>query len=162
MATTAAFPFILKHGSDTIDGLEITSTTETIHGLLRLDGEWLTLQWRRSRSTDVVGFEIRTDKELEPVREATVPISALAGATVRWRWLRWPPGRYLVLTAADLRAFDAIGGESGLRLDHPAELEIRVGRTARAAAAEFAGELSLAVAERALRSAEDRDQLPPR
>ncbi|HSJ64630.1 MAG TPA: hypothetical protein VK922_12120 [Gemmatimonadaceae bacterium] len=160
MSTPTAFPFVLKRGDDKIDGLEITSTTETIHGLLRVDGERLTLQWRRSRSTDVVGFEIRTDKELEPVREVSMPISALAGAAVRWRWLRWPPGRYLVLTAADLQAFEAIGGEAGLRLDHPAELEIRVRRREHSAAQEFAAELNLSVAERALTAAENRVRLP--
>jgi hypothetical protein len=154
MPNPLAFPFILKRGSDVIGGLEISSTTETIHGLLCLHDDRLTIQWRRSRSTEIVGFEIRTEKEHEPVRETSLPISALAGAVVRWRWHRWPPGRYLVLTAADLQAFAVIGGDSGLRLDHPAELEIRVRRADRAAAEEFAGELSLAVAERALRSAE--------
>ena len=159
MSSSVAFPFVLKRSSDTIDGLEITSTTETIHGLLRVDDDRLTLQWRVSRSTDIVGLEIRTDQEYEPVRQTTVPLSALAGAVVRWKWRWWRPGHHLILTAADLRAFDAISGDSGLKLDHPAELAIRVRRADRAAAEEFAGELTLAVAERALRSAESAERI---
>ena len=159
MPSSIAFPFVLKRGSDTIEGLEITSTVETIHGLLRVDDDRLTLQWRVSRSTDVVGFEIRTDQEFEPVRQTQVPLSALAGAVVRWKWRWWRPGHHLILTAADLRAFDSISGQSGLKLDHPAELAIRLRRSDRAAAEEFAGELSLALAERALRSAESADRL---
>ncbi len=91
MPSSIAFPFVLKRGSDTIEGLEITSTVETIHGLLRVDDDRLTLQWRVSRSTDVVGFEIRTDQEFEPVRQTQVPLSALAGAVVRRAESR--PGR---------------------------------------------------------------------
>lgn len=160
MPSSVAFPFVLKRGSDVIDGLEITSTVETIHGLLRLELGHLTVQWRVSRSTDVVGLEIRTDKELEPTRETSVPLSAIAGAVVRWKWRWWRPGFHMILTAADLAAFDVISGESGLKLDHPAELVIRVTRSNRAAADEFAGELNLAVAERELRSAESAERLP--
>jgi hypothetical protein len=135
--------------------LEITSTHETIHGLLRLDGDRLHIQWRIARSTDHVGMEIRTDKQVEPVREVVLPLSAVAGAAVRWRW-RWPPGPYLVLTAADLRAFEEVAGVAGLSLDHPAELELRLRGEDRAAGSEFVGELELALAERALAAAEGK------
>ena len=162
MPPSTAFPFVLRRSKDEIGIMEITSMSETIHGLLRLDEDRLVLQWRVSRSTDVVGFEIRTDKELEPVREVVVPLSALAGAVVRRKWNRWPPGRYLILTAADMRAFETVGGAAGLKLDHPAELAIRIRRPDRDAAEEFAGELSLAVAERALRAAESDQALPQR
>jgi hypothetical protein len=160
MPHSIAFPFVLRRSKDEIGIMEITSMSETIHGLLRLEEDLLVFQWRVSRSTDVVGFEIRTDKELEPVRQAALPLSALAGAVVRRRWNRWPPGRYLILTAADMRAFETIGGEAGLKLDHPAELAIRLRRADRDAAEEFAAELSLAVAERALRVAESARELP--
>ena len=154
MSPSLAFPFVLKRSKDEVGVFEITSMSEVIHGLLRLDEDRLVFQWRVSRSTDVVGFEIRTDEELEPVQHAVLPLGALAGAVVRWRWGRWPPGRYLILTAADLQAFETIGGEAGLKLKHPAELVLRVPRASRDAAEEFASELSLAVAERALRAAE--------
>jgi hypothetical protein len=158
--------------SHDVVGLEITSTKETVHGLLRLDGDELHIQWRVARSTDHVGREIRTDREVEPVREVTVPLSAVAGATVRRRW-RWPPVVYLVLTATDLRAFEEVAGAAGLSLDHPAELALRLRGGDRELGSEFVGELELALAERALAAAEgkgelhggtgvgDREALPP-
>jgi hypothetical protein len=158
MPHSAALPFFLRRGHDVI-GEEITSTRETVHGLLRLDGERLVIQWRVARATDRVGREIRTDREVEPVREVVVPLTGLAGATVRRRWWDWLKGPQLVLTAADLRAFEGVTGEAGLRMDHPAELVLRLRRADRVAAGEFAGELELALAEHALHAAEERGSL---
>jgi hypothetical protein len=154
MPHSAAIPFLLRRSHDVV-GFEITSTRETVHGLLRLDGDTLHVQWRVARSTERVGWQIRTDKEVEPVREVVIPLSAIAGATVRWRW-RWPPGPYLVLTAADLRAFEEVAGTAGLSLDHPAELALRLRREDRELGAEFVGELELALAERDLAAAEGK------
>jgi hypothetical protein len=159
MPHSAALPFVLHRKHDVV-GREITSTRETVHGLLRLDGDRVHVQWRVARSTDRVGMEIRTDREVEPVREAVIPLSAVAGASVRWRW-RWPPGPYLVLTAADLRAFEEVAGAAGLSLDHPAELALRLRGADRALGSEFAGELELALAERALAAAEGQPLLEP-
>ena len=153
MPHSAALPFVLHRSHDSVGIREITSTHETVHGLLRLDGDQIHVQWRVARSTDRVGMEIRTDREVEPVREVSVPLSAIAGAAVRWRW-KWPPGPYLVLTAADLRAFEEVAGAAGLSLDHPAELALRLRRADRPLGSEFAGDLELAVAERALAAAE--------
>jgi hypothetical protein len=61
---------------------------------------------------------------------------------------RWWDGDRLVLTAADLRAFEVVSGEAGLRLGHPAELVVKLRRRDRLAAEEFAAELALALAER--------------
>jgi hypothetical protein len=155
MTRTAALPFTLRRGHDVVGMTEITSTRETVHGLLYLDADRLVVQWRMARATDRVGNEIRTDHELGPVREVIVPLAGVASAEVRRFWLRWPPGPYIVLTAADLRAFEEIAGEGGLRMAHPAELVLHVRRADRLAAREFAGELELAVAERALQSASE-------
>jgi hypothetical protein len=157
----AALPFTFRRSSDAIakHGMEIVSTAETVHGLLLFGGSGLTVQWRRMRSREVVGSEIRTDREIDAVREAHVPLHSLAGATVRWLWWRWPPGRYLVLTAADLRAFEEVAGAAGLQLDHPAELALPVGRGELQAAREFAGEIELMAADRAIREAEGQGRL---
>ena len=157
MSRSAALPFILKRSHDVV-GLEITSTTETVHGLMRLDGDRVHVQWRVARETDHVGWQIRTDHEVEPVREAVIPLSSIAGATVRWRW-GWPPGPCIVLTAADLRAFEEVAGAAGLSLEHPAELTLRLRRADRELGNEFAGELELALAERALAAAEGKPLL---
>jgi hypothetical protein len=84
----------------------------------------------------------------------------VAGATVRRRW--WlPRNPQFVLRAADLRAFEEVAGEGGLRLDHPAELVLGLRRSDLLVAEEFAAELTLAVAERALAEEEDAEELPP-
>ena len=159
MSHSAALPFTLRRSEDVIGKNELTSTREIVHGLLRLDGERLLIQWRTSRATDRVGPEIRTDRELDPVREIVLPLSVLASAEVRRSWMQWPPGSRLVLTAADLRAFEHVAGESGLRLTHPAELVIPLRSAERMAALEFAGEVELALADRALRAAERPDRI---
>lgn len=157
MPHSAAVPFVIHRKHDVV-GFEITSTKETVHGLLRLDGDELHIQWRVARKTERVGWQIRTDTEVEPVREVTVPLSAVGGATVRRRW-RWPPVIYLVLTAADLRAFEEVAGAAGLSLDHPAELALRLRGADLELGHEFVGELELALAERALAAAEGKEQL---
>jgi len=154
MAHYGALPFTLRRSKDVVAGREFTSTRETVHGLLRLDGERVLIQWRTSRAIDRVGSEIRSDSEVEPVRELSLPLSALAGAEVRSSWLPWSR-LHVVLTGADLRAFENLAGMEGLQLKHPAQFEISVARESRFAALEFVGELELALADRALRAAEN-------
>ena len=153
MRHIAALPFFLRRSEDVIADGEITSTAETVHGLIRVEGDRLVLQWRVARETDRVGREIRTDRELDPVREVTVPLTGVAAAKVRASWWPWSGAR-LVVTAADLRAFEPVVGNGGLRLDHPAELVLRLRLRDRIAAQEFAAELELVLAEHALRAAE--------
>ena len=147
MTHSAALPFTLKRSQDVIGASEITSTTETVHGLLRLEGERLVIQWRLGRKTDRIGNEIRTDQEFEAVRQVVIPLDAVAGAAVRRRWWQLWSGPRLILTASDLQAFEEVAGEGGLRLAHPAELVLRLRRSDRLAAEEFSAELALAVAE---------------
>jgi hypothetical protein len=144
-----ALPFVLKRSNEVISGKAVTSTTERIHGLLRLEGERLVIQWRLARATDHVGPVIRTDHEYEAVREVSIPLAGLAGAAVRqrgWWWLGRSPE--IVLTALDLHAFEEVAGAAGFRLDHPAALVLPVPRAYRLTALEFAAELDLALAER--------------
>jgi len=151
----AAVPFHLVRGQDEFAASTVTSTKEVIHGLLRLEGERLVFQWRVARHTDHIGAAtMRSDEELEAVRELVVPLSGVAGAELRRRWwLPWSAPR-LVLRAADLRAFEEVAGEGGLRLDHPAELVLSLRRADRLAAEEFTAEVTLAVAELGLGSGE--------
>lgn len=164
MKHVLALPFTLNRKDQVVGTVprpanrprEVISTTERVHGLLLLDSEHLLIQWRVSRATQRVGQEIRTDREMEPVREVTIPLAALAGAKVETRLWR----RYLVLTGADLRAFEEVAGNAGIGLPHPAELLVKVRHRDTGAAREFAGELELALADRALRAAEAAPRLP--
>jgi hypothetical protein len=62
-------------------------------------------------------------------------------------WLRGPR---LVLSAADLGAFEVVAGPDGLKIDHPAQLTVRMRRRDRLIGEEFCAELALALAERSL------------
>lgn len=50
----------------------MTSTTEQVHGVLRLEVEALVIQWTTTRETQRVGAVIRTDRDVEPVRAARI------------------------------------------------------------------------------------------
>jgi hypothetical protein len=161
MPVSRALPFTLRRSEQEMQGMGYTSTKERVDGLLRLGEGTLSIQWRRARTIEEVGpVGIRTDREVEAVAEFTLPISSLAGASLRRSWFRWPPGVYLHLTAADLQGFEPVAGPRGLQLAHPAELVVRVATRDMGAAREFVAELDLALAERALKVAEGRDALP--
>lgn len=160
MGISSALPFKLRRSSDVISGGGITTTTETVHGLLRLDKEELVIQWRLARKTDHLGGEIRSDEELEAVREARIPLRSLSGAVVKNPWWPWPSALRFEITASDLVAFQEVAGQAGLRMAHPAQLALGVARRDRLAAQEFAADLTLMVAERALAAFSDRRSLP--
>lgn len=152
-----SLPFIIKRGSDVFSGEGMTSTVETVHGLLRPENDELKIHWRLVRKTEHMGSEMRSDQEVEPVREIVVSLSRVAGAIVRRRWwLDWATGPRLVLTASDLGAFEELAGHDGLSLDHPAEVVLRLRRSDALAGREFGAELALAKAEYDLAAAERR------
>lgn len=156
-----ALPFTLRRGHDAFTASTVTTTVETVHGLLVLEGDRLVVQWRRSVKTDHMGAAaIHSDEEVGAVRERVVPLAGVAGAEVRrHRWAPWT-APVLVLRAADLAAFDEIAGAEGLRLDHPAELILGLRRRDVLLAEEFSAELTLALAGRALGSGPERPTLP--
>lgn len=45
MSARAAVPFLLKRGEDVMTATSYESTRETIHGVVRLEGDRLVLQW---------------------------------------------------------------------------------------------------------------------
>jgi len=155
MTRPAALPFTLRRGSDVFHKGGILSVTETVHGLLRLEEDGLTVEWRVHRATDRYGAETRSDQEVEPVRRVALPLAALGGAEVRIPWWGFGRSARLVLTAATLEAFEALAGPAGLQLEHPARLELRLRREDRAQARMFVADLALATSEHALRLAGD-------
>lgn len=159
MSNSAALPFLLKRGNDVFSGSGMTTTRETVHGLLRLESDRLTIQWRVGRKTEHMGTTMRTDAEVEPVQETVVPLRSIAGAEVKRRWWDWVRGPRLVLTAADLTAFEGLAGNRGLSLDHPAELTLDLRRSDGLAAEEFSAELVLAIARLEL-DTQERAALP--
>lgn len=74
MSRFAVLPFTLRRSKHSFATGSMTTTTGMVHGLLRLEGDELTVQWRLARKTAYVGGEAQhTDEEYEAVREATIP-----------------------------------------------------------------------------------------
>lgn len=153
-ARVAALPFQVSGENQVIANGTVTTTEERRHGVLRLEGATLTVQWRVEREIQRVGVEIRTDTERDGMRSIPVRVDQLGDARVRtrgrWWWRRWE----LVLTARDLSAFDPLAGNDGFDFAHPAELVLPVRTADVELAREFASEVELAIAELALRAAE--------
>lgn len=139
----AALPFRLEGEEEVLGVSELTSTRETIEGLLRLDGDKLLIQWRLTVKTEHLG---ETDEELGDVNSVVLPLDRIAGAEVRHRWWELWLGPRLVMTANDMLAFEQIAGEEGFHLSHPAQLVLRLKRGDRLAAEEFVAEMSFATA----------------
>jgi hypothetical protein len=142
---TAALPFVVRHSHEVLGTREIRSTSDTIHGLIRLEADRLVVQWRLHRSTESIGMEIRTDEEVGEVQEVEIPLTGVAGAAVRSRWWQWRPR--LVLTATDLRIFEEVASQDALRTKHPGELVLQLRRGDRSAGHAFAADVTLAAAE---------------
>lgn len=153
MDRSPALPFTVRRKKDVINFFGITSTHETMRGLLRVEGDKVVLQWRTERKIDRVGWTLGTEREFDAVREVTLPVSVIADATVHSHWW-WPFRKYLVLTGVDLRAFETLLIDEALPIAHPAELVVRIDRGASANAREFATELRLVLADRAIQAAE--------
>lgn len=153
MSRIPALAFTVEHGTDVMDGTGVTSTVERVHGLLRIEGHRLIVQWRIRTTTDVMGDRITSEERVDDVREAEVPLEALASAVVRHPWPRWLRKPWLEITAADLRVFESLVGAGGIGRIHPAQLRLTLERADRWAAEEFVGDLLIAMAE--------GDALPP-
>lgn len=160
MNRSAAVPFLLERGSDVLSGGGMTTTRETVHGLLRLHHDTLTVQWRVGTTVEHVGMEMSTESDVGPVRETVVPLASISGAHMSAGWRSRLLAPRLVLTAADLTAFEALAGPDGLRLEHPAELVLPLRRADRLAGEEFCAELELALAERMVEGPTSTSRLP--
>jgi hypothetical protein len=159
MPRSVALPFLLKRSSEVFTASSMSTTRETVHGLLRLEEDRLTIQWRVGRRTDHLGTGMHTDEEVEPVREITVPLSRISGSSLQRRILGRLVAPRLVLLGADLAAFEGLAGAEGLGLQHPAELVLTLRRSDRLPAEEFTAELALALAQLELPARDRLDAL---
>lgn len=83
-------PFKLKvPGTDEIRGLHAVSTSFRFHGMLRLEGAVLTIEWGGSAQVQDVGaLSVRDDRLALPDERITVPVSHLYRATLAGGWWR--------------------------------------------------------------------------
>lgn len=106
---TPILPFRLKvQGKDEFRGLHAVSTSFRFHGLLRLEGYVLTIEWGGvAQVQDVGALTIRADRLALPDERFTVPVSHLFRATLVGGW--WRPR--LTLQAKELGALAVVPSE---------------------------------------------------
>ena len=163
MPQASALPFVITRSREEASGPEVIAVREELHGLLRVEGTSLVVQWRLSRERQRVGREGAGQREQEPVREVAIPLAALANARVQ-RTGRWWSKKQtaLVLTASDLRAFEPLAGTGGPTPEHPGELLVPIRDEDQEAARSFTTELEMALAEHTLRALDaDVDRTAP-
>ena len=153
MRQTSALPFVITRTREEASGPEVIAVREEVHGLLRVEGESLVVQWRLARERQRVGRDGAGQREQEPIREVAIPLEALADARVA-RGGRWWSKKTisLVLTASDLRAFEPLAGTSGPTPEHPGELVLPIRAEDEQAVRAFTTELEMALADRTLRA----------
>jgi hypothetical protein len=107
---TVVLPFKLKvPGKDEFQGADITSVSYRFHGLLRLDGTDLHIEWAGTAHVDEVGtLNVRSETLPLPSETLDLPVSRLATVEVRGGWLR----PRLEITATDLAALAVVPGEA--------------------------------------------------
>jgi hypothetical protein len=136
-------------GESRIDSSGVYDSSVRIHGLARLEGNTLILEWSGTISHDEVGKTIGSWTESLPVKSASIPLSSLATVEFRRGWLLSPR---LVLRASDLNGFSGIPGvEAGV-------LVLRLLRRDRRAGRDLAANLELGLADAALLEAENPRQ----
>ena len=102
-------PFRLKvPGKDEFVGVRVESTSFQFHGLARLDGALLNLEWAgTARVQGVDALSIRDDKLSLPAESLELPVDRLRTAEVLGRWWRLR----LELSARELRALAIVPSE---------------------------------------------------
>lgn len=156
MPRPATLPFSLSRTQSQYRTASVTSTTEKVQGVLHLESGVLRITWRRAVVTESYSsLDMKTDEDVEEVREVELPLTALGRAWLREpRWFRRFRGSRLILTATDLRAFESFAGPEGLGLEHAGRVELRIAREDRLEAAEFLADLEMAQAQRLLEAGE--------
>ena len=153
MPQTSALPFVITRAREQASGPEVIAIREELHGLLRIEGTHLVVQWRLARERTRVGREGAGQREQEPVREVAIPLAALANARVQRSGRWWSKKQTsLVLTASDLRAFAPLAGIGGPTPEHPGELVVPIRPEDEGAVSAFTTELEMALAEQTLRA----------
>ena len=131
-------PFRLRRGAN--DPATFAYTVDEVNGLVGLDEDGLVLQYRE-KTAHPSSWPRRAPTETE-LRVVHVPLAALRRAVVRGRWF----GVKLVLAAADLGPFEPLRAWLGGN----GELALTIPRAERAAAADLASSIELALSTRLL------------
>jgi len=131
-------PFRLSRGST--DPATFVYTVTKVNGLIGMDEDGLALQFRE-KITQTGAWPAREPTE-SGLQVMHIPLGALRRAVLRRGWFHTK----LVLAAADLRAFEPLRSW----LSGSGELALTIPRAERAAAADLASSIELALSTRLL------------
>ncbi len=145
-------PFTLKVAGDShVKRLDVRDVRYRVHGVVRLEGAALVLQWSGERHvTEVKGPEVSERVEPLPVRTLQIP-GARLGLIERRGW--WRPRVEVVVT--DLALLEGVPGAARGRL------ALVIARRDTALADEFISNVRVLMADAAIAAAEAPPPLPP-
>ncbi len=127
------------------------SVSMRLHGVLRLAGDKLVLEWSGTRHLSEAGRgSARSVTEPVPVSRVVLPVASLGRIALRQRW--WRPR--IELVSNDLAAVAGVPSARGGRI------ELAIARSDRHSAADLISRIELAAADHALAAAERLHQLP--
>lgn len=147
-----AVPFSLALPKEaSVDRGSVQSKVYQVHGMARLDGDRLTLEWSGSiQITEVQGHGVRTLRQSVPAQRLVLPASRIARFEARGRW--WKP--YVELRTDSIAPLELVPTAAAGRI------LLRISRRDWGAARELASHVQLAMADAALHDAERPHGLP--
>jgi hypothetical protein len=135
----------------TVAGGQVVSKEYVIRGLVRLEGDRLTLEWSGSvEITEVIPGSVRKLRQSVPAQRLVLPMMRIAAFELHRRW--WRP--YIELKTNGIGPLELVPGAQAGRV------ALHIGRRERRAASELISDVQLAMADAALREAESQGQLP--
>jgi hypothetical protein len=148
-----AVPFSLSLPKEAaVDGAGVQSKVYQVRGMVRLDGDRLTLEW--SGSVEIVEVRgkggVRTLRQSVPAQRLVLPVSRIASFEPRSRW--WKP--YVELRTDSIAPLELVPTASAGRV------MLRIARSDWGATRDLASHVQLAMADAALHDAERPRPLP--
>jgi hypothetical protein len=144
MTAVVSFRFRTR-AEERLAGREIRIRDPRLQGLVRLDGPALRLEWSGTVSrVEVRGPEVHSEVEQIPITRLEIPVGRLAGFTVGG-WLR----PRVELRATELETLD------GVPTAHLGHVRLWIPRREIATARRLAADVEIAMADEALRLAEE-------
>ena len=147
-------PFTIRVPGDSRVGKwgDVSTTKHRVHGLARLEGDALVLEWSGTIEHQYIGLEVRTERVPLPVRRLAIPVRLIRAIDLEGGW--WRPRIELRVSA-----LEALGELPGVEQDRA---RLKVSRRDRGAAGELVAAVEMALADRALAEAERRSLIGDR
>jgi hypothetical protein len=146
-----AVPFALSLAKETnIDRGRVQTKQMQVHGLARMEGGRLTLEWSGTvEIAEIQGGSVRSLRQSVPAQRLVLPAQRVALIELRGRW--WRP--YIELRTTGIGPLELVPTAVAGRV------LLRITRRDWGAARELVSHMQLEMADAALKAAEDQGQL---